>query len=115
MGQEGAAGPNFTIDSGTVSATQLLGAGSSFWPSGQPGDTTLFDVYFNQLNWLRPPLVFLTANTVGAENVPHNAFAVGIAQNVTTYGFKLRARNSDCASGACGFYWVAIGTVFQSG
>lgn len=86
-GRTGDAG-SLIIDSGTVSATDLLGQGGSFNPSGQAGDTTpQLAVYFNQ-PYLTPPVVLLTANNVGAESVPNAAFAVGIAQNVTPNGFN---------------------------
>ena len=34
---------------------------------------------------------------------------VGIASNVTPYGFTIAARNSDCAAGQAGFDYVAFG------
>lgn len=53
----------------------------------------------------------MTANDLKVQG--HNAAVVGIAQDVTPNGFTLSARNSDCASGQAGFYWVAIGWVMD--
>jgi len=50
------------------------------------------------------PAVFLSPN-----GPTPNVAVVGIAQNVTTEGFDLCARNSDCTSGEAGFCWLAIG------
>ena len=64
------------------------------------GDWREWHAYFAR-PFLVPPFVFVTA-TVGVS-------VVGLATHVTTHGFTLRGRNSDCAAGPAGFHWVALG------
>jgi hypothetical protein len=91
----------------------------SFEPRDNEGDWRMWDVEF-QDPFLTPPTVLVTANDRMADGMPvpdHGAggvfakavAAVGIATNVTTHGFTLMARNSDCAGGFAGFSWVALG------
>jgi len=94
------------VDSGEVS--------SRFFQSDcKTGDWYSWNIMFNQ-SFLTPPVVLVTANDLGIRE-GHNAAVVGIAQNVTTHGFTLAGRNSDCASGQAGFYWVAIGCALGCG
>jgi hypothetical protein len=94
-------GGNLQVGTGEVQAMSLNAA-------CVPGDAQTSQVDFHQ-PFLTPPTVLLTANDLGVAQDGHNAAAVGIAQNVTPYGFTLLARNSDCMGGQAGFYWVAIG------
>lgn len=95
------------IDTGEVSA-------KSFAPDCHAGDWQSWLVSFSH-SFMTPPMVFVTAHAPAVrvdhrEHVEHHVPApVGIAQNVTTHGFTLAARNSDCVGGWAGFYWVAIG------
>ncbi len=63
-------------------------------------------IYFTD-PFLAPPVVLLTDNDPRSEG--RNPAVVGIAQNVTPFGFRVAARNSDYIGGRTGFYWVAIG------
>lgn len=85
-----------------------------FAPSGQVGDWQIWTIAFNpasqpNVRFATPPHVFLTANDLGVS--AHNAAVVGIVDRVTTSGFTLLARNSDCAAGSAGFNWAAFGEV----
>jgi hypothetical protein len=84
------------VDGGEVPAQH-------FAPDCVPGDWQSWEIQFKE-SFLTPPIVLITA---GGENA--NAAVVGIAQNVTTHGFTLSARNSGCAEGDGGFYWAAFG------
>jgi hypothetical protein len=94
----------------------------NFFADCTEGDTRSWDVYFHQ-PFLTPPVVLVTAN--GSEANFHNAAAVGMARNVTPYGFTLVGRNSDCFGEGgvfgprpaipAGFYWVAIGCAVGCG
>jgi hypothetical protein len=95
----GGSNQNLFVDTGVVSA---MGFNSTF----VPGDTQSLPIFFNE-PFLTPPIVLLTANNVDATG--HIAAPVGLAQDVTPYGFNLVARNSDCAPGMAGLYWVALG------
>jgi hypothetical protein len=95
----GGGNDNLFVDTGEVTA-------QAFNISCVDGDTQTQTVFFTR-PFLTPPIVLLTANDVGAAG--HLAFPVGLAQNVTPYGFTLTGRNSDCAPGMAGFYWVALG------
>lgn len=99
LSQETAGQKDLWIDSGQVFPLP-------FDPDCTHGDWHSWEVYFHQ-SFLTPPVVLVTPNNRGVEG--HNSAVVGIAQNVTSYGFTLAARNSDCAGGQAGFYWVAIG------
>lgn len=89
------------VDSGYV-------APASFAPECQEGDWKSWYVWFDQA-FLTPPIVLVTAMNVTVQPQAGNPAVVGIAQYVTPNGFRLAARNSDCAGGLTGFYWVAIG------
>jgi hypothetical protein len=77
-----------------------------FAPDCEEGDWAAWDVYFTR-PFLTPPFVFVTA-TIGPS-------VVGLATHVTTHGFTLMARNSDCSPGSVGFYWVALGCALGCG
>ncbi len=63
-------------------------------------------IYFTD-TFLAPPVVLVTGNHPQSEG--RNPAVVGIAQNVTPFGFRLAALNSDCIGGRTGSYWVVIG------
>jgi hypothetical protein len=101
---------NLIVDTGEV-------PGQGFFDDCSHGDTREWDVYFSQ-PFLTPPIILATANDSNLRQ--HQAFPVGMARNVTPYGFTLVGRNSDCFTGGggilgpkltgqAGFYWVAIG------
>jgi len=97
--------PDMVIDTGIAEAR-------SFAVSNTQGDWNWWEIFFRK-PFLTPPVVLVTANDQlgGGQLIPTkaNIAAVGIAQNVTPYGFRLAGRSSDCAAGQAGFYWVAIG------
>jgi hypothetical protein len=108
--QEGAGSGDVLIESGRVGAKQ-------FAPSDNTGDWQVWEVSFDD-PFMTPPIVLLTTNDLleNGNPVPDRGpsfakavAAVGMAWNVTTHGFTLVARNSDCGGGFAGFYWVAIG------
>jgi len=81
----------------------------TYEPDCRHGDWFTQDVYFSHV-FITPPVVLVTANDRGFEHAHiHTAAVVGVITNVTTHGFTLRTRNSDCSSGRTGFYFVAIG------
>jgi hypothetical protein len=103
-------GVDLFVETGRVGAKQ-------FQPRDNEGDWRLWDVPFTD-PFLTPPTVLVTANDLMDDGSfvpdrgPGNAkavAAVGTAQNVTTHGFTLKARNSDCGDGFAGFHWVALG------
>jgi len=100
LSQVGSSTDDLMVDTGELAAKEFTG-------SGIPGDWRLWEIQFAQ-PFVESPLVLVTANDVGVSGT-HNAAPVGIAQNVTRDSFRLMARNSDCAGGEAGFYWVAIG------
>lgn len=102
---EGEGRTDLFVDTGEVPARTLH-------RDCHPGDWDSGDIYFSR-SFLTSPFVFLTANNKGV--VSKNAAVVGIARNVTTHGFTLAARNSDCSIGEAGFYWVAIGCALGCG
>jgi hypothetical protein len=91
---------NLQVDVGQINAIH-------FSQSCGAGDTQSVFIDFHQ-PFLTSPIVLLTANDLGVAAGGHNAAVVGVAADVTPYGFTLLARNSDCASGEAGFYWAAI-------
>jgi hypothetical protein len=98
---------NLWVDTGRIGC-------KPFAASGQVGDWQTWTITFNSasqpnIGFETPPHVFLTANDMGV--AAHNAAAVGIVDQVTTSGFTLVARNSDCAAGSAGFNWAAFGHV----
>lgn len=112
---------NLIIDTGEV----VL---QNFHSDCSDGDTRTWDIYFSQ-PFLTPPTILVTANDGNLGRPPqHQAFPVGMARNVTPYGFTLAGRNSDCFTGRgsgdpfgqevfgqAGFYWVAIGCAVGCG
>ncbi|MGD0125405.1 MAG: hypothetical protein ABSF46_08610 [Terriglobia bacterium] len=90
--------PEPSIETGEVNTL-------SFPPSGQTGDWQFVDIYFAD-PFLNAPVVLLTAHSAISST---RAAVVGIARDVTPYGFRLAMRNSDCGAGVAGFYWAAIG------
>jgi hypothetical protein len=98
----------------------------NFFNDCSAGDTRALEVYFSQ-PFLTPPTILVTANDGHlGQNLQHQAFPVGMARDVTPYGFTLVGRNSDCFTGdggvfgpkiaaAAGFYWVAIGCALGCG
>jgi hypothetical protein len=82
----------------------------SFSPDCVPGDTTDWGITFSApLDG--PRVVVVTASDLNVQG--HNAAAVGIVLGSdgnppAPTGFALKARNSDCAPGGCGFYYAAI-------
>jgi hypothetical protein len=89
------------IDTGLISPM-------SFSASCTLGDTQSQSVVFHR-PFLTPPIVLLTATDTGLQVNDPRAFSVGIAQDVTPYGFTLTARNSSCYPGKTNFFWIAIG------
>ena len=75
-------------------------------PGTVPGDWLYFDVYFDR-PFLTPPVVLLTARDASG-NLHQNPLALS-AQNVTTHGFTVSARNTDTAKAMAEFFWIAIG------
>lgn len=100
LSRVGSSPDGLMVDTGELAAKDFTG-------SGTPGDWRLWEVQFTQ-PFGEPPAVFVTANDVGVSDA-HIVSPVGIAQDVTQDSFRLMARNSDCAGGQAGFYWVAIG------
>ena len=82
----------------------------SFSSNCNHGDTTDWGVTFSTpLESQR--VVVVTANDLNVQG--HNAAVVGIVLGpdgnpLAPTGFALKARNSDCAAGGCGFYYAAI-------
>lgn len=99
LSQETAGKEDLWVDSGELTA-------QGFAPDCKSGDWRDWSITFSQ-PFLTPPVVLVTANDLRVKG--GNPAVVGIARNVTPYGFLLSARNSDCSGGQAGFYWVAIG------
>jgi hypothetical protein len=77
----------------------------------ETGDTEIFNIRFPTPFPTQMGIrVIVTANNSNVPRGAHNAAVVGIVQNVTTDGFVLRARNSDCADagGFAGMNWMAV-------
>jgi hypothetical protein len=90
------------VDSGTVPPKLFL-------PSGVIGDwSSPWTVKFGG-TFAEPPMVFVTASSRGVKGLA--VAVVGMVGEVTTTGFTLHGRNSDCAAGMAGFNWVAFGKV----
>jgi hypothetical protein len=89
-----------------------IGQPRSFTADCTPGDTQQWPVPFPPMApppFPGNPFVFLTANQIGYVGDPvHNAAAVGVVGDLGPKGFSLTARNSDSASGDCGFNSVAL-------
>jgi len=90
---------NMVVDTGAVGSL-------AFEPHCKVFDWVRVDIQFSR-PFLTPPVVLISANDAGERK--GNVAAVGIAADVTPWGFTLLARNSDCAAGHAGFYWVAFG------
>jgi hypothetical protein len=80
----------------------------SFQPSGRPGDWQTWDIRF-ATPFSESPVVLVTAKKPNGTPAELNPAVVGVAQEVTPFGFRLAARNSDCFQGTTGFQWAAIG------
>jgi hypothetical protein len=102
--------PELFIETGRVGAKRFENA-------DQAGDWQFWQVAF-QDPFLTPPTVLVTANGLMEDGTPvpdhgggvaRAVAAVGVAHNVTTHGFTLLARNSDCGDGFAGFSWAAFG------
>jgi hypothetical protein len=89
-----------------------IGQPRSFAADCTTGDTQAWSVTFPPMApppFPSNPFVFLTANQIGYVGDPvHNAAGVGIVGDLGPMAFQLTARNSDCASGDCGFNSVAM-------
>jgi hypothetical protein len=110
---------NLFVDTGEVSANDwpVGGRGLDFGPNCDRfgADTKRLSVDFTR-PFLTPPVVLLTANDRGiADPTVANVALVGMAQDVTPWGFTLQARNSDCSVGQAGFFWVAVGCALGCG
>lgn len=81
---------------------------TSFQPSGRPGDWQTWDIQFTT-PFKESPLILITAKKPKGTPAKLNPAVVGVAQQVTPFGFRLAARNSDCSDGTTGFQWAAIG------
>lgn len=77
-------------------------------PGAEPGDWVHLDVYFDR-PFLTPPVVLATARDADPNPQRHHNPLATIAQNVTTHGFTLSARNTDTVVAMAEFYWIAIG------
>ncbi len=77
-------------------------------PGAVAGDWSYFDVYFDR-PFRAPPVVLMTArDPANSPRRHHNPLALS-AQNVTTHGFTVSARNTDTAGATAEFFWIAIG------
>jgi len=97
-----------------------VGQPRSFAPDSVTGDTVTWAVSLPQPSFRESPFVLLTANHIGTVGDPaHNAAAVGLIDDLAPKqpppsgpapqpAFAIRARNSDCAAGDCGFNYVAL-------
>lgn len=77
-------------------------------PGAEEGDWAHLDVYFDR-PFLTPPVVLLTARDSDGDPKLHANPLALIAQNVTTHGFTVAARNTDTAQAEAKFHWVALG------
>jgi hypothetical protein len=80
-----------------------------FEPDCIPGDwqsyQLKFDTPFQDAAKVR---VIVTANNENIHPSNHNPAVVGVVTAVSTTGFTLWARNSDCNEGLAGFYFMAV-------
>jgi hypothetical protein len=104
--------PNLLVETGALGAKR-------FEAAGDDGDWQVWEAEF-VTPFLTPPVVLVTVNDRLADgstipdrgpSVGRAVAAVGIVFNVTTHGFTLMARNSDCGAGFAGFSWGAFGCV----
>lgn len=77
-------------------------------PGAVPGDWLHLDVYFDR-PFLTPPVVLLTSRDRHTDPRDHHNPLALSAQNVTTHGFTVSARNTDTVGATAEFYWIAIG------
>jgi hypothetical protein len=79
-----------------------------------PGDwqsyQLTFDTHFQDAAKVR---VIVTANNKNIHPSNYNPAVVGVVTAVTTSGFTLWARNSDCKEGLAGFYFMAVEELSQ--
>jgi hypothetical protein len=77
-----------------------------FKPDCEPDDWQWVDV---TAHFSEPPRVILTASDLGAEQSSgHFTAVVGVAQDVSTTGFRIGGRNSDCSPGVAHMNWLAL-------
>ena len=114
MGWPGLMGMNFVAvaDTGGPIANMVCDAGVTS-PVSLPGDsggnvTQTLEIQF-ALPFLTPPIVLLTASDAGLAPGEAAVALVGVAEDVSTHGFRLAIHNSDCAAGRAAFNWVALG------
>jgi hypothetical protein len=98
---ESTLGRNLWVDTGIIPQDHNL-----FRPDGKGGDWIFFDQYFKK-PFQTPPIVVATARYDTADS--RLTAVVARAHKVTTHGFTLAGRNSDCAQGISGFNWAAFG------
>ena len=60
-------------------------------------------------HFISPPVVILTADNYDGSLLSYSVAAVPMANDVTSFGFTLAARNADVAAGWVSFSWLAIG------
>jgi hypothetical protein len=88
-----------------------------FQPDDRPGDWRMWHIYFSR-PFVTPPIVLMTANNSEVPQIDTEfgliAHAVGVAQNVTPFGFTIAARNSSCIQGWASFDWLAFGSISPS-
>jgi hypothetical protein len=86
----------------------------NFKPDGTPGDWQSYQVGFKK-HFQNPDKVrvIVTANNLDLDPGVHNAAVVGIVTAVSTTGFTLWGRNSDCVEGNAGFYYMAVEELSQ--
>jgi hypothetical protein len=82
-----------------------------FEPDCDGVDWATFSIQFNA-PFLAPPVVLVSAWD-GAQDAddpsPFTPAVVPVVDDVTQFGFTVRARNSDCRGGSAFFQWVALG------
>jgi hypothetical protein len=102
--------PSLVVESGRVGAKW-------FEPSTVDGDWQVWEIEFDD-PFMTPPVVLVTVNDLfdNGSAIPDRdpafgraAAAVGIVQSVSTHGFTLMARNSECGKSFAGFNWAAFG------
>jgi hypothetical protein len=98
-----AAPDTLAIDSGRVAPLR-------FAPGARRGDWQTWGVTF-AAHFVGPPVVIATADNYDGNLRSYAVAAVGMADDVTPYGFTLAARNSDVSGGFVAFSWLAIGYI----
>jgi len=92
---------NLMVDTGRV--TPLHFSVGSF-----KGDWQSWTINFAD-HFISPPVVILTADNYDGSLLSYSVAAVPMANDVTSFGFTLAARNADVAAGWVSFSWLAIG------